>query len=212
MDKPSELPDPTDWLDTPLNGFSRLESSLHCQICKDFFTTPMITSCSHTFCSLCIRRCLTEDGICPSCRASDQIIRLRPNCTVQEILDSFLAAREVALKLGKEAKEQDLSHRPPKKRRKVNDSGSEYEDLVEETRQTRASRRRSEQVRLQQSEDERPEEEAPEPLEDGLAECPICSKRMKQELVWKHVETHDAREPVKVSTFPLYAPPSINGS
>src|SRR5215469_15342374 len=53
----ASLPDPTDWLNTSLPSFATLESALRCQVCKDFYDTPMITSCSHTFCSLCIRRC-----------------------------------------------------------------------------------------------------------------------------------------------------------
>lgn len=202
MDKSFDVPDPTDWLDTPLSGFGRLESSLHCQICKDFFNTPMITSCSHTFCSLCIRRCLTEDGTCPSCRASDQQVRLRPNYAVQEILDSFLAARDAALRLGKEAKDQGPSTKPPRKKRRVDDSASEYEDLVEEARQTRSSRRQSQHTNARQAkEDKRDEEESGE---DGLAACPICEIRMKEALVWTHMDVHNEQGPPRSHGLPLY--------
>lgn len=99
MDGLSELLDPSDWLQTSLPQLAPLESGLRCQVCKDFFDTPMITSCSHTFCSLCIRRCLTNDGRCPICRSQDQEIRLRRNWSVQEILDAFRHARPSIIRL-----------------------------------------------------------------------------------------------------------------
>lgn len=99
MDSLSELLDPSDWLQTSLPQLTPLESGLRCQVCKDFYDTPMITSCSHTFCSLCIRRCLTSDGKCPACRSPDQEIRLRRNWSVQEIVDAFRHARPTLIQL-----------------------------------------------------------------------------------------------------------------
>ena len=88
-----DIADPSDWLKTTVPKLAPVESALRCQVCKDFFDTPMITSCSHTFCSLCIRRCLTNDGKCPVCRTSDQELRLRRNWTVQEVVEAFQAVR-----------------------------------------------------------------------------------------------------------------------
>ena len=45
----------------PPTHLAPVEQALRCQMFKDFFNTPMITSCSHIFCSLCTRRCLTND-------------------------------------------------------------------------------------------------------------------------------------------------------
>ncbi len=47
----------------------RDQASITLPKCKDFFDTRMTTPCSHFFCSLCIRRCLTNDGRCHTCRA-----------------------------------------------------------------------------------------------------------------------------------------------
>lgn len=100
MDNLSGLSDPSDWLETSLPQLVSLESVLRCRVCKDFYETPMITSCSHTFCSLCIRRCLTNDGICPVCRCPDQEIRLRRNWSVQEAVEIFRHARPTLIELG----------------------------------------------------------------------------------------------------------------
>jgi E3 ubiquitin-protein ligase RAD18 len=53
----------------------------------------MITSCSHTFCSLCIRRCLNNDGRCPACRAQDQELKLRFNAAMEDLVEAFKTAR-----------------------------------------------------------------------------------------------------------------------
>ena len=104
MDNSFNVTDPSDWLQTPVSQLGPVEAALRCQVCKDFFTTPMITSCSHTFCSLCIRRCLTTDSRCPSCRAHDQEIKLRPNPIIQEVVELFQVARPGVLQLGEDIK------------------------------------------------------------------------------------------------------------
>lgn len=101
MDDSSAVSDSTDWLQTATPQLAQFEAALRCQVCKDFYDTPMITSCSHTFCSLCIRRCLTTDGKCPLCRAPDQELRLRRNCTVEELVEVFKTARPALILLGK---------------------------------------------------------------------------------------------------------------
>lgn len=92
-DSATDLHDSTDWLTTPLPSLRAVDAALRCQVCKDLYNTPMITSCSHTFCSLCIRRSLTHDGKCPACRASDQEMKLRQNWAVGELVEAFKQAR-----------------------------------------------------------------------------------------------------------------------
>lgn len=101
MDNSFAVSDSTDWLQTSTPQLAQVEAALRCQVCKDFYDTPMITSCSHTFCSLCIRRCLTTDGKCPLCRAPDQELRLRRNCTVEELVEVFQIARPALILSGK---------------------------------------------------------------------------------------------------------------
>ena len=117
MERLSDVTDSSDWLTTPVAPLSTVESALRCQVCKDFFNTPMITSCSHTFCSLCIRRCLNNDGKCPTCRAADQVGKLRKNGIVEEITTSFAKARPSVIRLGQDLKEArsqvDLARRSP---------------------------------------------------------------------------------------------------
>lgn len=96
-----EVPYSTDWLPTPLAGIAAVEDSLRCQVCKDFYKTPMITSCSHTFCSLCIRRALSNDGKCPLCRAGEQELKLRSNWAMEETVEAFTKARSATLEVAR---------------------------------------------------------------------------------------------------------------
>lgn len=147
-----DLPDSTDWLDTPLSLLAPLESSLRCQVCKDFFDNPVITSCSHTFCSLCIRRCLSTEGKCPACRSSDQELKLRRNWAVQELVETFGTARPQVLGVAREAKmrkgvmEGEEGDEPPPKKRKV--ASEEVEGLSREGqgRRTRSQSKRTDYV------------------------------------------------------------------
>lgn len=97
-----DVSDPTDWLGTPLSSLMQVEQSLRCHVCKDFFNSPMITSCSHTFCSLCIRRALNTDGKCPLCRATDQESKLRGNWAIREATEAFMTSRKAMLDLARQ--------------------------------------------------------------------------------------------------------------
>ncbi|KAJ2799766.1 E3 ubiquitin-protein ligase rad18 [Coemansia guatemalensis] len=55
------------------------------------------SSCGHTFCSLCVRRCLTLETICPSCRAPLTESELYPNRLIDSILRSFKSGRQQLL-------------------------------------------------------------------------------------------------------------------
>ena len=121
MEESFDISDSTDWLQTPLSLLAPVESALRCQVCKDWLTNPVITSCSHTFCSICIRRCLSVEGKCPVCRTSDQELKLRRNWAVQEFVESFQNARASVLELArKEAARltQGSEENPSSKKRK----------------------------------------------------------------------------------------------
>src|SRR6187402_3321096 len=115
-----DVSDSTDWLETPLRSLSAVDSALRCQVCKDFYTTPVITSCSHTFCSLCIRRCLNNDGRCPACRAPDQELKLRQNWAMEELVEAFTKARPDVLRFARNATAES-----PKRKREVEDQVEE---------------------------------------------------------------------------------------
>ncbi|KFY02644.1 hypothetical protein O988_02020 [Pseudogymnoascus sp. VKM F-3808] len=202
QDTTFDVPDPTDWNGTSLQGFAAVESPMRCQVCKEFMTTPMITSCGHTFCSLCIRRCLANDGLCPACRTPDQELKLRANKSMGEVVESFKKIRESALEI---ARIPPTISGPISQKRKRDTSISNGQDL--EKRRTRSSTRISSQEPLE-SHIEATYIEQPDGLnENGLVACPICSARMQEVLVSGHIDTscpgpddHSSSKPNTISS------------
>lgn len=183
MDHAFDIPDSTDWLATPLALVAPLESALRCQVCKDFFDNPVITSCSHTFCSLCIRRCLSAEGRCPACRSSDQELKLRRNWAVQEVVDAFRNARASVLELARRAaaggvggEGGDDPEQPAAKKRRLDRSEQPGdEEVVGKGSRTRSQSRRSEgkaQAQAQAPLPEVIEDSADEDYVPGMSPCP----------------------------------------
>ncbi|ROT41852.1 DNA repair protein rad18 [Sodiomyces alkalinus F11] len=210
-----DVPDSTDWLSTPLSGLAVVEASLRCQVCKDFYRTPMLTSCCHTFCSLCIRHALANDGRCPLCRSADQESKLRNNWSMDEVVESFAKTRKAILDFARARPSPDGKSSP---KRKMADREGDVVVVVEEPatkrRRLRSSARLSsakardtleavpssveeilirdsdDEVEGEEDEDEDEQDDAYEPEpDDGLVPCPICQARMKQWQVFKHLDT-----------------------
>jgi len=202
MDSAYNVSDPTDWLQTTLPTFSPLENALRCQVCKDFFNTPMITTCSHTFCSICIRRCLSSEGKCPACRAMEQASKLRRNWAVEEVVANFQAARPAALEIARRSKElesEEHNAQRPSKRRRVEQPAATRDDGTR--RQTRSRAKQSQPVSSQDpveimdtDEEYHNEQEVTHEPDDGLVSCPMCGKRMKEEAVYSHLDHCDGEK------------------
>lgn len=191
METTFDLPDSTDWIASTLPAFEALEAALRCEMCKEFYSNPVITSCSHTFCSICIRRSIAADGKCPSCRSALSSDKLAPNIAVREVVMRFQEARPKALELARADKEQenDLAASNSRKR-KLEDTDMETDEDPRQTRsrQTRRSRRNAGSdnatVEIPDSGDDGDADFLPE----GMAKCPICNEAMKQELVFNHLD------------------------
>ena len=208
----TSIADSTDWLSTSLPQFGPLEAALRCQVCKDFLHTPMITSCSHTFCSLCIRRCLAVDGRCPACRAREQESRLRNNGALDEVVEAFQLAREKALELAQELTRLDGLRREGTPKRKRSGQDGEGMEGIEHQRSSKIRKTRSQTARqdartsqpLEETFDrsvqviddsgdedhvpiEAPKPPSPPPIPPGSAPCPICNSLMKLDHMFDHV-------------------------
>lgn len=191
MDSSFELPDSTDWHATSLPLFEPLEAALRCEVCKEFYDNPVITSCSHTFCSICIRRCISTDGKCPTCRAACQSDKLLPNYAMREIVSKFQDARPKALELARQDKEVSDASSESKKR-KLGDTDIEEEPARQtRSRQARTQSRRGEgtngmPIEVPDSEDDG--DETFEPEVEGHVKCPACKESMLEAQLWRHLD------------------------
>lgn len=197
-----DISDPTDWLGTPLASLMPVEQALRCHVCKDFYNSPMVTSCCHTFCSLCIRRALASDGKCPLCRTTDQESRLRGNWAIREAVESFARGRDAILKVARQSQTSatDATAETPKRKAEGSTQGTGHSSkrtrMSTRSSSARAAENTSAMLREEAGE---PEVEEIEPDEyipnDGLVACPICSWRMKPEKVDRHLDTDCPGEP-----------------
>jgi E3 ubiquitin-protein ligase RAD18 len=110
-----EITESTDWKATKLPSLEQLDFSLRCQICKEFLTAPLLTSCGHSFCSLCIRRTIPHKSECPVCRTQQSEGSLRKNPALEDVVQAFVKARKLIMELAMkrdeaagEAKDDDI--------------------------------------------------------------------------------------------------------
>lgn len=187
-----DVSDPSDWLTTPLPCLVAVEAGLRCQVCKDFYKTPMLTSCNHTFCSLCIRRALSNDGKCPLCRANEQEIRLRSNWSMEEVVGAFTKARPDVLKFAQKPTTPIPQNVDLPKRRLENGAAEEPREPKRLRSSARLSATRGAQAASEMAREEadvwQPDEHEQEDFDDGLVACPICLARMKEVQVDKHLD------------------------
>ncbi|XP_015439370.1 PREDICTED: E3 ubiquitin-protein ligase RAD18-like [Dufourea novaeangliae] len=71
-----------------------IEDLLVCGICYEYMETSVITSCSHNYCSLCIRKYLHYKTQCPACFAETFEKDLRKNKVLDEIIAQFLQVKD----------------------------------------------------------------------------------------------------------------------
>ncbi|CAK7239497.1 MAG: E3 ubiquitin-protein ligase rad18 [Sporothrix thermara] len=220
-----DVADSTDWLDTTLACLMPVEQAFRCHVCKDFYNSPMITSCNHTFCSLCIRRCLSVDGKCPLCRMTDQESKLRGNWALREAIDAFCKARPTILDVArkpppqKSASAAPASTAPAATKRKADEaasqspaSASQRSQDEPQTKRTRSSARLSKTkaaeavssiaqdemvVEVPDSDNSADAGDTDYEPDDGLVACPICQRRMKMALINSHLDSACSSSPKK---------------
>ncbi|KAJ2716276.1 E3 ubiquitin-protein ligase rad18 [Coemansia spiralis] len=91
------LDDPSDWPEEHA-ALRDVDQLLRCPVCKEYFTTAMSAAgCGHTFCSLCVRRCLAHETKCPTCRAPLTESELHPSRLVDSLLRAFVGGRQQLL-------------------------------------------------------------------------------------------------------------------
>ncbi|KAK2822895.1 hypothetical protein Q5P01_022960 [Channa striata] len=75
---------------------SRLENDLCCPICHDIFADPVLLSCSHSFCNVCLQKWWTEKLIkeCPICQKLSLQSKPPRNLVLRNLCESFRQERD----------------------------------------------------------------------------------------------------------------------
>ncbi|XP_002730542.1 E3 ubiquitin-protein ligase RAD18-like [Saccoglossus kowalevskii] len=88
-------------LDLPqsLPELKAIDDSLRCEICFEYFTTALILpTCSHNYCSLCIRRFMNYKSQCPTCQTPVLEPELRNNRVLDNLVKNYLSIRPKLLR------------------------------------------------------------------------------------------------------------------
>ncbi|XP_043406816.1 E3 ubiquitin-protein ligase RAD18 isoform X11 [Chelonia mydas] len=83
-----------------LSLLKAVDDLLRCGICFDYFDIAMIIpQCSHTYCSLCIRKFLSYKTQCPTCCMAVTEPDLKNNRILDELVKNFNSARQQLFEL-----------------------------------------------------------------------------------------------------------------
>ncbi|KAL2080812.1 hypothetical protein ACEWY4_022665 [Coilia grayii] len=74
---------------------SNLEEDLTCPVCIDIFKDPVLLSCSHSVCRVCLQQFWEskDNRECPVCRRRSSKERLPPNLALRNLCETFLRER-----------------------------------------------------------------------------------------------------------------------
>ncbi|KAM9535295.1 E3 ubiquitin-protein ligase RAD18 isoform 2-T5 [Salvelinus alpinus] len=77
-----------------LTCLKNVDTLLRCPICFEFLSIAVMTKCSHNFCSLCIRKCMSYKLQCPVCNSPTTEQDLRNNRILDDLVTNFQTARQ----------------------------------------------------------------------------------------------------------------------
>ncbi|XP_061098746.1 E3 ubiquitin-protein ligase TRIM35-like [Conger conger] len=83
---------------------SLLEEDLSCPVCTEIFRDPVVLSCSHSFCKVCLQQYWDQKGSleCPVCRRRSSKENPHINLSLRNICETFLKERSQRAKAGSE--------------------------------------------------------------------------------------------------------------
>mgnify|MGYP003362163919 CR=1 FL=1 len=198
-DSKVSVEDPSDWSGTTMPSVSTLDSMLRCQICKGFLRAPVVTSCGHIFCSICVREALSTKGKCPLCQEEIFESGLRKVLLLDGVVEWFKKSRDELLSKLKKVEVVSDSQEESTDRLLSNGS-SDVIDLTDDVSFSEGKANKSTKSTTEQQTLDirhctdggmRRSSSSSETVNDAdmLVQCPVCSKFMTiEKLQGSHID------------------------
>ena len=186
-----ELTDILDWPAAPMRNFER---HLRCPICQDsFHTAVMLRTCSHNFCSLCVRRALSVVGECPVCRKPAGTADLEINRVLDELVGDFNTVRaEILAAMNNSIAMIDKKEEKSNETRQKRQTGEDPSQVLTSPQNSDAPQSRKSK-RIASITKETPVQ--------GVVACPICQLTYPQPNIEAHVDLCIIRGATSSSTL-----------
>ncbi|KAI9244332.1 hypothetical protein EDC94DRAFT_629736 [Helicostylum pulchrum] len=183
------LDDPSDFEPKSLQV---LDENFRCPICKEFFETALILStCSHSFCALCIRRSLNTEQNCPKCRATAYENDLIHNYDLDHVVDSWRETRSFLLNIHRsKCKETTIENSVRKKKECIiiDDNSDDFIPQRPTASSSNTTRRSARLLPNVEETETEPVTAVAELTDTSVVECPICCRYMKYLVLNKHMD------------------------
>lgn len=164
--------DPSDFAHCSEPRLVEFDSLLRCHICKEYQTAPVLTTCGHSYCSVCIRKYLIHTAKCPICSKEIREANLQRNVLLEQVVICFKTLRDDLLeKLTVESKVDDRQRRGSCEVIEIDDN-VEVDDELEIVSETK-KRRNVGQGGLESLF----KRKKTPPKVGPLGTCPICAKQ-----------------------------------
>ncbi|KAG7213107.1 hypothetical protein KM043_002430 [Ampulex compressa] len=200
----------------------RIEELLICGICYEYMKTTVITSCSHNYCSLCIRKYLHYKTQCPTCFEQTFERDLRKNKVVDDIIGLFSHIKERLQKSKQvsnasvennktqdihntcktESKDQSIIQTPIKKPESkdkihVQPMCNLSPQTCKEIEKTVASPSTSGQLKISSIFSPKSNKDVQSPGNGKVVMCPVCKVNILENRINKHLDDCLKREAAK---------------
>lgn len=178
----SNITDPLDFKNTKIPKLFEVDSLLRCHICKEFLSAPMLTSCGHSYCSVCIRKYLIHTPKCPICAKELRESNLSRNVLLEQVVISYKSLREDLLK-NLEIPKEDSSDKTTQSTQKVIDVDSSINGADEDED--------DDVIIIDEPKKRKPEANSNidnlfkkhKPQDKNTGTCPICNKVLPLDLL-----------------------------
>lgn len=181
----------------------KIDSLLRCSICFEYFNTAVVVpTCSHNYCSFCIRKHVAQKKCCPACNKPLSDVDLKCNRVLDELVLNFKTVRAQLLQVIIAYQSQDSVKRATGNEVKIQRERDSQESVFETSQRFRnpmvnkecmksKTKHKDEQRDSTITEIDTENDNIHEQIEidPGFATCPVCQEQLPVKRINIHLDS-----------------------